>query len=96
MAYHLINYILSEHEEFPYEINNYKINHNNKSYKLILNKTNPNFILIDVLDEKKRIDIQQIRNLIISLNKSSFNQKPRIVLIDNIELFKYKFNKCFT
>ena len=86
MAYHLINYILSEHEEFPYEINNYRINHNNKSYKLILNKTNPNFILIDVLDEKKRIDIQQIRNLIVSLNKSSFNQKPRIILIDNIEL----------
>ena len=86
MAYHLINYILSENEEFSYEINNYKINQNNKSYKLVLNKTNPNFILIDVLDEKKKIDIQQIRNLIINLNKSSFNQKPRIVLIDNIEL----------
>ena len=86
MAYHFINYILSENEEFAYDIQNYKINKYNKNYKLIQNKTNPNFISIDVLDEKKKIDIQQIRNLIINLNKSSFNQKPRIVLIDNIEL----------
>lgn len=86
MAYHLINYILSKDEEFSYDIENYKINENNKSYKLIQNKSNPNFILIDVLDEKKKIDINQIRDLITNLNKSSFSQKPRIVLIDNIEL----------
>ena len=35
---------------------------------------------------KKNIDINQIRNLILTLNKSSFNSKPRFVLIDNIEL----------
>ena len=35
---------------------------------------------------RKKIDIHQIRNLITNLNKSSFNQKPRIVLIDNLEL----------
>ena len=86
MAYHLINYILSENEEFSYDIRNYKINENNKSYKLIQNRTNPNFILIDVIDEKKKIDIKQIRNLIINLNKPSFNKKPRIILLDNIEL----------
>ena len=53
MAYHLTNFILSENEDFSYDVKNYKINENNKSYKLVLNKTNPNFILIDVLDEKK-------------------------------------------
>ena len=36
--------------------------------------------------KKKNIDISQIRNLILTLNKSSFNTKPRFVLIDNIEL----------
>ena len=36
--------------------------------------------------KKKNIDIGQVRNLILSLNKSSFNIKPRFVLIDNIEL----------
>ena len=55
MAYHFINYILSENEEFAYDIQNYKINKYNKNYKLIQNKTNPNFISIDVLDEKKLI-----------------------------------------
>ena len=34
---------------------------------------------------KKNIDINQIRDLIVKLNKSSFNNKPRFVLIDNIE-----------
>jgi DNA polymerase-3 subunit delta' len=49
-------------------------------------KSNPNFILIDVIEDKKSIDINQIRNLILNLNKSSFNSKPKIILIDNIEL----------
>ena len=86
LAYHLINFVLSENEEHPYDFENNKINPDNKSYKLILNKSNPNFYLIDVLEEKKNIDINQIRELIINLNKSSFNNKKRFVLIDNIEL----------
>ena len=86
LAYHLINHILSFDEEHSYDVKNFKINPYNKSFKLVLNKTNPNFILIDVDDDKKSIDINQIRNLILTLNKSSFNSKPRFVLIDNIEL----------
>ena len=86
LAYHLINFVLSENEEHPYNCENNIINLNNKSYKLIKNKSNPNFHLIDVLEEKKNIDINQIRELIINLNKSSFNNKKRFVLIDNIEL----------
>ena len=85
-AYHLINFVLSENEEHPYDYKNNIINSDNKSYKLIQNKSNPNFYLIDVLEEKKNIDINQIRELIINLNKSSFNNKKRFVLIDNIEL----------
>tara|TARA_B110000014_G_scaffold177172_1_gene126871 strand:+ start:1222 stop:2151 length:930 start_codon:yes stop_codon:yes gene_type:complete len=86
LAYHLINFILSENEEHQYDNKNYKINQENKSYKLLLNKTNPNFNLVDVAEDKKNIDINQIRELIINLNKSSFNNKTRFVLIDNIEL----------
>ena len=85
-AYHLINFVLSENEDFPYDYENNIINFDNKSYKLIQNKSNPNFQLIDVLQDKKNIDINQIRELIINLNKSSFNKKKRFVLIDNIEL----------
>ena len=86
LAYHLINYILSENEEFNYDTKNCKINSENKSFKLVLNKSNPNFNLIDVEEGKKNIDINQIRNLISNLNKSSFNSIPRFVLIDNVNL----------
>ena len=86
LSYHLINFILSKDEDLSYDVNNFLINPENKSFKLIINKSNPNFISIDVIDDKKSIDINQIRNLILTLNKSSFNNKPRFVLIDNIEL----------
>jgi DNA polymerase III subunit delta' len=86
LAYHLINYVLSKDEEYHYDLKNFQINLENKSFKLTQNKSNPNFILVDVNDEKKNIDISQIRKLILTLNKSSFNTKPRFVLIDNIEL----------
>ena len=86
LAYHIINHILSFDENHSYDEKNFKIDPENKSYKLILNKSNPNFISIDVDEDKKSIDINQIRNLILTLNKSSFNTKPRLVLIDNIEL----------
>ena len=86
LGYHLINFVLSEDEENSYDIKNNEINLENKSFKLIQNKSNPNFNLIDVAEDKKNIDINQIRDLIINLNKSSFNKKKRFVLIDNIEL----------
>ena len=85
LAYHFINYVLSKNEEFKYNVDDLKINTNNHSYKLSLNKSNPNLILVDVNVDKKMIDINQIRELILNLNKSSFNDKPRFVLIDNIE-----------
>ena len=85
LAYHLINFILSRNEEHSYDNENFLINENNKSFKLILNKSNPNFDLIDINPDKKSIEISQIRNLINNMNKSSFNSKPRFVLIDNIE-----------
>ena len=85
LAYHLINYILSKNEEFPYDLKNLSINLSNHSFKTILNNSNPNFYSIDLNLDKKFIDINQIRKLISNLTKSSFNKKPRFVLIDNIE-----------
>ena len=85
MAYHFINYVLSLDEEYAYDKDNFKIDTKNKSYKLINNHISPNFYLLDVLQDKKNIDINQVRSLINNLNKSSFNKKPRFVLIDNIE-----------
>ena len=85
LAFHLINYALSKEEEFNYNINKFEINPENKSYKLTINGSNPNVNIIDTLFEKKTIDIDQIRDLISKLNKSSFNNNDRFVIIDNIE-----------
>ncbi len=53
LAYHIINLILSFDEEHSYDEQNFKINPENKSFKLILNKSNPNFISIDIEEDKK-------------------------------------------
>ena len=85
LAYHLINFILSENEENSYDEKNLRINEFNKSFKLIKNNVSPNFQLIDISTGSKSINIDQIRDLIKNINKSSFNNKPNFVLIDNTE-----------
>ena len=86
LAFHLINFILSIKESNAYNLTENCINSLNRSFILVNNNTHPNFFLIDVLKEKKNIDINQIRKLIDYMNKSNFNDLPRIILIDNIEL----------
>jgi DNA polymerase III subunit delta' len=85
LAYHVINYILSKDEEFKYDVKNFMINSNNKSFKLLQNASHPNFYLIDLLKDKKNIDVSQIRDMITYTNKSTFNNMPRFILLDNIE-----------
>ena len=86
LAFHFINYVLTLGEQVSYDIENFQINAESSQFKTINNQSNTNLITIDVNEDKKSIHIQQIRDLIVNLNKSSFNQKPRFVLIDNIEL----------
>ena len=85
LAYHIINCILSNNEEFKYERNTFTINKENKSFKLLQNNSHPNFYLIDLLTDKKNIDVMQIREMITYTNKSTFNNMARFILIDNIE-----------
>ena len=84
-ALHLSNYIFSLNEICPYDKINNEINSNNRSYKLVHNSSHPNFHMIDLPLDKKNIEIGQIRNLINFTNKSSFNNSPKIILIDNLE-----------
>ena len=85
LTYHFINYIFSIHENNSYNIKLNEINPNNNSFKLIKNGSHPNFHLIDLIDDKKSIEISQIRNMINYTNKSSFNNRPKFILIDNVE-----------
>ena len=85
LAYHIVNYILSSTEDFKYDSNNLTINTENRSFKLLQNNSHPNFYLIDLFNDKKNIDIAQIREMISYTNKSTFNNMARFILIDNIE-----------
>ena len=85
LAYHIINYILSISEDFKYDSVNLTINKENKSFKLLQNNSHPNFYLIDLMNDKKNIDISQVRQMITYTNKFAFNNMPRFILIDNIE-----------
>ena len=53
LAYHFINYVLSENQDYKYDIQNFTINTNSPEYKTIQNKTNTDLINIDVDDDKK-------------------------------------------
>ena len=56
-AYHFINYLLSLNEDCNYSLSNFKINPENKSYKLILNNSHPNFFLLEKFQENENIKI---------------------------------------
>ena len=83
-AFHLINYLFSQDEEASYNLVDNEINTNNKSYKLVSNNVHPNLLLIDSTD-KKFIEISKIREILNFSSKTSFSNKKKIVLINNVE-----------
>ena len=85
LAYHIVNYILSLNEDKKYNVDKFIINSENKSFKLVQSNSHPNFYLIDLMNEKKSIDVAQVRDMITYTNKSCFNNTPRFIIIDNIE-----------
>ena len=85
LAYHLINYIYSKDETSIYDLTNNTINENSKSFKLIQNTSHPNFYKIYLNNEKNSIDILQIRDMIKFVQKTSFDNKEKIILIDRVE-----------
>ncbi len=85
LALHFINYLFSNNEIDKYDVENNLINKDNKSYNLVKNLTHPNFFMIAISAGKKNIEIDQIRNMKFFLNKSSFNNQKKIILLDGVE-----------
>tara|TARA_B100001250_G_C19793292_1_gene787559 strand:+ start:364 stop:1326 length:963 start_codon:yes stop_codon:yes gene_type:complete len=83
-VYHFINFLLSQIDENKYNKKNFSIDPNNSSYKLITNSTHSNLFILDTFDEEN-IKIEQIRKLILFLNKTTYNKGLKLVLIDNAE-----------
>ena len=84
-AYHIINYLLSKSEERKYSIKDHVIDEANLSYKHLSANTHPNFFLIENNLLEKDIKIEQIRNLLKFLNKSTYTRNLKVIMIDNAE-----------
>ena len=84
-AYHFINSILSENEDYAYDFKTCKINILNKSFQFINKNCHPNFYLIENLEDKKIIDVSQIRELSKFINKTSYEKQIKFILVNNAE-----------
>ena len=63
----------------------YKVFDDDNSHVLINNNSHPNILNIKKKDDKKIIEIDQIREIIKFTNQSSFNNKSRFIVIDDVE-----------
>ena len=84
-AYHFINSILSNKEDHSYDFMNFAVNPLNRSFRLINKQYHPNFYLIENLADKQSISINQVKDMINYLNKTSYEKKIKFILIDNAE-----------
>ncbi len=84
-ASHFINYVFSLDEEYKYNLENYEINPLNRSFKLVNQNVHPNLYSIFLDDDKNSISINQIREMMKFANKSSFNNKYKIICITKSE-----------
>ena len=84
-AMHFINFLLSKNDKIKYDLKENRINPESTCFSLINNLSHPNFYFIRKNNDKKNIEIDQIRKMISFLNKSSFNDNKKIILIDGVE-----------
>ena len=84
-TYHFINYLLSQNDENKYSLEDFTIDSDNVTFKLIQQQIHPNFTILDNASSKENIKIDQVRNLLKLLSKSTYSKDIKIVLIDNAE-----------
>ena len=84
---HFLNWIFSEEEQkTKYDLSKKQINKNSKFYNSILNSTSQEVIFIQA-EEAKNIKIEDIRNLKNTISNTSLVNKPRFIVIDEVEFF---------
>ena len=84
-AYHFINYLLSKNENDSYVVEENLINAENYSFKLLNSNVHPNFFLLENKNLDNEIKIDNARDLINFINKSTYSHEVKIILIDNAE-----------
>jgi len=83
---HFLNYFYLKENEQSYNLKNYEYNLSNNISKLISSNSHPNILKIYRKNDKKIIDIDQIREMIKFTNQTSFNNDRRFIIIENVNL----------
>ncbi len=83
---HFLNYFYLKENKQSYNLKNYEYNLSNNISKLISLNTHPNVLKIYLKNDKKIIDIDQIREMIKFTNQTSFNNNRRFIIIENVNL----------
>ena len=83
---HFLNYFYLKDNKESYNLKNYEYNLSNNISKLISFNTHPNVLRIYKKNDKKIIDIDQIREMIQFTNQTSFNNDRRFIIIENVNL----------
>ena len=83
---HFLNYFYLKENEQSYNLKNYDYNLNNSISKLISTNSHSNVLKIYKKNDKKLIDIDQIREMIKFTNQTSFNNDRRFIIIENVNL----------
>ncbi len=83
---HFLNYFYLKENKQSYNLKNYEYNLSNNISKLISSNSHPNVLKIYRKNDKKIIDIDQIREMIKFINQTSFNNDRRFIIIENINL----------
>ena len=83
---HFLNYFYLKENKQSYNLKNYEYNLSNNISKIISSNTHPNVLKIYRKNDKKIIDIDQIREMIKFTNQTSFNNDRRFIIIENVNL----------
>ena len=83
---HFLNYLYLKDDKEFYNLKNYEYNLSNNTSKLISSNSHPNIRRIYKKNDKKIIDIDQIRDMIQFTNQTSFNNDRRFIIIENVNL----------
>ena len=81
---HFLNYIFTQKEKEPYNLNEKTININSIFYNQLLNNINQDILFIKA-EENKNIKIEDIRNLKSTISRSTLSNNPRFIVIDEVE-----------
>ena len=83
---HFLNYFYLKENIQSYNLKNYEYNLSNNISKLISSNSHPNVLKVYRKNDKKIIDIDQIREMIKFTNQTSFNNDRRFIIIENVNL----------